>query len=76
MELDDNSGQIMQAVREAGIAENTLVVWTTDNGAWVDAWPDAGYTPFRWYERDFVRGRVPYSRDGMVAGTHKARNRG
>ncbi|WP_248323667.1 arylsulfatase [Caballeronia sp. Sq4a] len=47
MELDDNSGQILQAIRDAGIAENTLVVWTTDNGAWVDAWPDAGYTPFR-----------------------------
>lgn len=47
MELDDNSGQILQAVRDAGISENTLVVWTTDNGAWVDAFPDAGYTPFR-----------------------------
>lgn len=47
MELDDNSGQVLQAIREAGIAENTLVVWTTDNGAWIDAWPDAGYTPFR-----------------------------
>ena len=47
MELDDNSGQVLQAIRDAGIAENTLVVWTTDNGAWVDAWPDAGYTPFR-----------------------------
>lgn len=47
MELDDNSGQVLQAVRDAGIGENTLVVWTTDNGAWIDAWPDAGYTPFR-----------------------------
>jgi len=47
MELDDNSGQVLQAIRDAGIAENTLVVWTTDNGAWIDAWPDAGYTPFR-----------------------------
>lgn len=47
MELDDNSGQIVQAIRDLGIAENTLVIWTTDNGAWVDAWPDAGYTPFR-----------------------------
>src|SRR5215469_2811125 len=26
---------------------NTLVFWTTDNGAWQDVWPDAGYTPFR-----------------------------
>ena len=47
MEMDDNSGQIVQAIRDLGIAENTLVIWTTDNGAWVDAWPDAGYTPFR-----------------------------
>ena len=47
MEVDDNSGQVVQAIRDAGIAENTIVVWTTDNGAWIDAWPDAGYTPFR-----------------------------
>jgi len=47
MEMDDNSGQIVQAIRDLGIADNTLVIWTTDNGAWVDAWPDAGYTPFR-----------------------------
>jgi arylsulfatase A-like enzyme len=61
MELDDNSGQIMQAVRDAGIEENTLVVWTTDNGAWVDAWPDAGYTPFRGMKGSSYEGgyRVP-----------------
>ncbi len=47
MELDDNSGQVLQAVRDAGIDKNTIIVWTTDNGAWIDAWPDAGYTPFR-----------------------------
>ncbi len=47
MEMDDNSGQIVQAIRDLGIENNTLLVWTTDNGAWLDAWPDAGYTPFR-----------------------------
>ncbi len=47
MELDDNSGQVVQAIRDAGIATDTLVIWTADNGAWVDVWPDAGYTPFR-----------------------------
>jgi len=47
MELDSNSGQIVQALRDAGIEQNTIVVWTTDNGPWIDAWPDAGYTPFR-----------------------------
>lgn len=47
MELDFNCGEILRTVREKGLADNTLIVWTTDNGAWVDAWPDAGYTPFR-----------------------------
>ncbi len=47
MELDHNSGRVVQAIRDAGIAENTLVIWMPDNGAWVDVWPDSGYTPFR-----------------------------
>lgn len=47
MELDHNSGRVVQAIRDAGIANNTLVVWMPDNGAWADVWPDAGYTPFR-----------------------------
>lgn len=61
MELDDNSGQVVQAIRDLGIDENTLVIWTTDNGAWVDAWPDAGYTPFRGEKGSAYEGgfRVP-----------------
>jgi len=61
MELDDNSGQVVQAIRELGIDQNTLVVWTTDNGAWIDAWPDAGYTPFRGMKGSSFEGgfRVP-----------------
>ncbi|MCV9927953.1 arylsulfatase [Flavobacterium sp. LS1R49] len=61
MEMDDNSGQIIEAVRDAGIENNTLIIWTTDNGAWVDAWPDAGYTPFRGMKGSVYEGgfRVP-----------------
>jgi arylsulfatase A-like enzyme len=61
MELDDNCGKVIQAIRDLGIAENTLVIWTTDNGAWVDAWPDAGYTPFRGEKGSAFEGgfRVP-----------------
>ena len=47
MELDDNTGKVVNAIREAGIERDTIVVWTSDNGPWVDAFPDAGYTPFR-----------------------------
>jgi arylsulfatase len=47
MELDARVGRIMDKLREKGIDKNTLVIFTTDNGAWQDVYPDAGYTPFR-----------------------------
>ena len=47
VELDARIGRIMDKVRALGLAENTLVFYTTDNGAWQDVYPDAGYTPFR-----------------------------
>lgn len=47
VELDHHVGQIIAKVRELGIAENTLIFFTVDNGAWQDVLPDAGYTPFR-----------------------------
>ena len=45
LEMDDNIGKIVDAIRE--LAPNTIVIHTADNGAWQDAWPDAGTTPFR-----------------------------
>jgi len=45
MELDANIGRIMDTIRAE--APNTIVILTADNGAWLDAHPDAGTTPFR-----------------------------
>ncbi len=45
MELDYNIGRIMDTIRAE--APNTIVILTADNGAWLDAYPDAGTTPFR-----------------------------
>lgn len=47
VEMDARVGRIMDKVRSLGLDKNTLVVFTTDNGAWQDVYPDAGYTPFR-----------------------------
>ena len=48
VENDDRIGHIMNKLRALGLDKgNTLVIWTTDNGAWQDVYPDAGYTPFR-----------------------------
>ena len=45
MELDADIGRIMDTIRAE--APNTIVIVTADNGAWVDAYPDAGTSPFR-----------------------------
>ena len=47
VENDARIGAIMDKIRALGLDKNTLVFWTTDNGAWQDVYPDAGYTPFR-----------------------------
>jgi len=47
VELDTRIGHIMDKLRALGLDKNTLVFYTTDNGAWQDVYPDAGYTPFR-----------------------------
>jgi arylsulfatase A-like enzyme len=47
VENDTRIGRIMDKVRSLGLDKNRYVFWTTDNGAWQDVYPDAGYTPFR-----------------------------
>jgi arylsulfatase A-like enzyme len=47
VELDSRIGRIMDKLRETRLDKNTLVFYTTDNGAWQDVYPDAGYTPLR-----------------------------
>jgi len=47
VELDTRIGRVMDKLRALGLEKNTLVFYTTDNGAWQDVYPDAGYTPFR-----------------------------
>jgi arylsulfatase len=47
VENDTRIGRILDKVRALGLSDDTYVFWTTDNGAWQDVYPDAGYTPFR-----------------------------
>jgi arylsulfatase A-like enzyme len=47
VEADTRIGHVLDKIRQLGLDKNTLVFWTTDNGAWQDVYPDAGYTPFR-----------------------------
>lgn len=47
IEHDATVGQILKVVDDLGIADNTIVLYTTDNGPHQNSWPDAGTTPFR-----------------------------
>ncbi len=44
---DKNVGTVLQALDDAGIADNTFVLYSTDNGPHMNSWPDGAMTPFR-----------------------------
>jgi arylsulfatase len=46
-QLDDAVGALLKHLDDIGEANNTIVIFTTDNGAEVFTWPDGGMTPFR-----------------------------
>jgi arylsulfatase A-like enzyme len=46
-QLDDNVGDLLKHLDDISVANNTIVIFTTDNGAEVFTWPDGGMTPFR-----------------------------
>ena len=71
MEVDAYIGEIVAALDEAGVLDNTFIFVTSDNGPQLDSWPDSGYTPFRGAKGSAWEGgvRVPgiaYWR-GMIA---------
>jgi len=47
VEHDGHVGELLKLVDDLGVADNTIVVYTTDNGAEVFTWPDGGSTPFK-----------------------------
>jgi arylsulfatase len=47
VEHDGHVGRLLDKLDELGIADNTIVMYSTDNGAEVMTWPDGGTTPFR-----------------------------
>ncbi|MEJ2138834.1 MAG: arylsulfatase [Gammaproteobacteria bacterium] len=71
VEHDMHIGKFLALLDELGIAENTIVMYSTDNGPHMNTWPDAGMTPFRneknsnweggWRVPAFVRwpGKIP-----------------
>jgi arylsulfatase A-like enzyme len=46
MELDDDVGELLDLLDKLGVADNTIVMFSTDNGAASNSWPDGGNQPF------------------------------
>ncbi|MER8442879.1 arylsulfatase [Mesorhizobium sp. M1066] len=44
---DNNVGEVLSYLDELGLSDNTIVMYSTDNGPHMNSWPDAGMTPFR-----------------------------
>ena len=61
VEHDGHVGQILDKLDELGLADNTVVMYSTDNGAECFSWPDGGTTPFRGEKNENWEGgyRVP-----------------
>ena len=47
IEHDNTIGEILKALEEMGILENTIIIYTSDNGPHMNSWPDGAMTPFR-----------------------------
>jgi arylsulfatase len=60
-QMDDCIGEILQHLDQIGEADNTIVIFTTDNGAETFTWPDGGMTPFKATKGTIFEGgfRVP-----------------
>src|SRR5215475_10820464 len=62
IEHDEQVGVLLKKLEELGVADNTIVVYTTDNGNELLFWPDGGYAPFRGEKGTTWEGgqRVPF----------------
>jgi len=60
-QLDDDIGLVMKHLKDMGVDDNTIVVFTTDNGTETFTWPDGGSTPFAQCKGTVMEGgfRVP-----------------
>ena len=59
VEHDRHVGMILDKLDELGIADDTIVMYSTDNGPHYNSWPDAAITPVPLREEQQLGGRLP-----------------
>lgn len=69
---DRNVGQLLDLVDELGIAEDTIGIYSTDNGPHANSWPDGATTPVPQREGNQLGRCVPDTGDDPLAGKDQA----
>ena len=75
VEHDAHVGQLLDALKELGLDENTIVMYSTDNGAEKFTWPDGGTSPFRGEKNTNWEGGYRVPTRHPLARRHQARHR-
>ena len=70
---DEQVGELLAKLDELGIADNTIVMYSTDNGPENDTWPDGANTPFRMHEGHQLGRRLARSGVHALAGQDQGR---
>ena len=73
-QMDDNIGYVLDKLSEMGQLDNTIIVFTTDNGAETITYPDGGITPFAGGKLTTWEGGMRAPHGGALARPHRARN--
>ncbi len=71
-QMDDNIGYVLKKLEDMGQLDNTLIVFTTDNGAENITFPDGGTTPFKGGKLTTWEGGMRAPLCGSLAGPHQA----
>ena len=75
LEHDGHVGSLLKKLDDLGIANNTIVIYGTDNGVHMNSWPDGGMTPFRSEKNTNWEGAYRVPGDDPLAGPHPGRDR-
>ena len=73
VEHDKHVGQMLDLLDELGITEDTIVMYSTDNGPHMNSWPDAAMTPFRNEKNSNWEGAFPSPGADALAGQDQGR---